>query len=297
LATTFSKQTRIGIAGTGRAAQSIGRALRDRGFPVAAVAGRDPGRTQTAAEFIDTAAVKLSDLPLHAGRFVIAVSDGAIEDVAALLAQNGAKEGAALHTCGARGPDALAALAASGVSCGTLHPFQTLANPEQGAAALAGSAFAIDGEGEALEWAGEIVTALDGIALRIAPEARRIYHAAGVMASNYVAALLDASLILLMQAGVGEREALKALEPIVCTGVKTVFAGGPLEALTGPISRGDATTVEAHLQALACAPTSVCRLYRAAGLHALDMAVRRGLQPEAAASVERALGSGGTNGR
>ena len=52
---------------------------------------------------------------------------------------------------------------------------------------------------------------------------------------------------------------------------------GPLRALTGPVERGDRGTIATHLRALANAPVpeSVKALYRAAGLHALNMARRK----------------------
>jgi predicted short-subunit dehydrogenase-like oxidoreductase (DUF2520 family) len=60
-------------------------------------------------------------------------------------------------------------------------------------------------------------------------------------------------------------------------------------ALTGPIERGDAATVRLHLEALASAPRSIRDLYRAAGLHTLDVARRKGLAAGAAERMEGLL--------
>ncbi len=281
----------IGIAGTGRLAQAFGRLLSVRGEPVVAVAGRDPERTRVAAAFIgrEVQPVVLSELPARASRILIAVSDGAIPEVARLLAASGMTSGIALHTCGGLGADALAPLAAAGVNCGAIHPLQTIATPEQGLEALPGAAFAIDGDAAALEWGGRIARLLGGETLRIRPEHRALYHAAAVMASNYVVALVDAAAMLMDAAGISEDKALRAMGPLVQSSVANALSLGPVKALTGPIQRGDVETVSGHVRALARMPESVRGFYRSAGLHALDLAVRRGLAKDRARLIEAKL--------
>ncbi len=288
------------IVGTGRVAQAMGRLLAERGEPVRAVAGRDAARTTAAAAFIGPR-VKPADLAAaakRAARVLIAVSDGAVSEVAQGLAEHGMRRGIALHTCGAMGAEALAPLAAAGVSCGALHPLQTFATPEQGLSALPGCLFAIDGDPAALAWAEGIAHLLGGEALRFPAQGRPLYHAAAVMASNYIVALVDAAAMLMSAAGVGQQRALRALGPLAEASVANALRLGPAQALTGPIQRGDLLTVKGHMRALHSAPESVRELYRWAGLHALQLAVRRGLPLERALLLERLLreGEGGNGG-
>jgi predicted short-subunit dehydrogenase-like oxidoreductase (DUF2520 family) len=284
----------IGIAGAGRVAQALGRLLKERGEPVVAVASRNLDHARAAAAFIgDAEAVAYASLARRASRVLIAVADDAVPLVAAVLAESGMNGGAALHTCGARGPEALAALAANGVSCATLHPLQTFATPEQGLAALPGCAFGITGEGPAAAWAERIAALVGGRALRIAADRRPLYHAAAVMASNYVVALIDAAAMLMGAAGIGADEALVALAPLVKASAANAIRLGPVRALTGPLERGDAATILAHCSALAAGiPPSVRGLYRAAGLHALEIARRRGLSEADARKLEEILRKG-----
>lgn len=271
-------------------AQALGRLLRERGEPVAAVASRNPEHARAAASFIQGAeAVPYSRLAGAATRVLIAVSDDAVPSVAALLAESGMTGGAALHTCGARGPEALAALAANGVSCAVLHPWQTVASPEQGVAALPGSSFGITGEGAAAAWAERIAALLGGRALHIPADKRPLCHAAAVMASNYVAALIDAAAMLMGAAGIDEDEALAAIAPLVGASAANALSVGPARALTGPIERGDVATIAMHCDALAAAPATVRGLYRAAALHVLAIARRRGLAETSALEMEELL--------
>jgi predicted short-subunit dehydrogenase-like oxidoreductase (DUF2520 family) len=156
-----------------------------------------------------------------------------------------------------------------------LHPLQTITTPAQGVADLPGASFGITGSGPASEWALEVCALLDGHALTIPAESRPLYHAAAVMASNYIVAMIDAAVILMGLAGVAREPASQALGPLVRASVENSLRIGPVQALTGPIERGDERTVAAHLRALDNAPESVRQLYRQAGLHAIEIARRK----------------------
>jgi len=286
-------QNSIGIAGAGRVARALGRLLVAAGEPVACVASRDLRHAGDAAELLgpDVRAVPYAELPRTVARILIAVPDRAITDVAQILAENSAVK-TALHTCGTRGADALAPLQSIGVACGTLHPLQTFTTGAQ----LRGCAFAIWGDPAAVTWAERIATLAHGDVLRIPCELRPLYHAAAVMTSNYLTALVDAGQTLMQQCGVDPHAALHALGPLLRASLENALAHGPVQALTGPIERGDVETVAAHLTALSAAPPRIRNLYRSAGLHTVDLARRRGLSPDVAGDLDRLLGPNETHG-
>lgn len=278
----------VGIAGAGRVAQALGRLLHSRGEPIAFVASRAIEHARAAAAFIgaDVEAVSYSELAHHATRILIAVPDSALSSVAAML---DAQSGIVLHTCGTAGPEALHVLAERGVHCGTLHPLQTISDPESGVSALEGVAFTISSDGPALDWAERIACTANGRILRIPADRRPLYHAAAVMASNYITALVASAQTLLGAADVDPEEALDALRPLAMTSLENALRQGPVAALTGPIERGDITTVALHLTALGAIPAPIPQLYRAAGLQTLELARKKGLCPERAAATERLL--------
>lgn len=280
----------IGIAGAGRVAMALGRLLATSGAPVSVLASRNPEHAKSAAAFIGTGvqAVSYAELASRAERILIAVSDDAIEGVAEILANAGMNAGAALHTCGGHGPEILASLSARGVSCGAFHPLQTIATPEQGLGSLPGSTFALTAEGAAADWGEDIAKRLSATLLRIPADRRAIYHAAAVMGSNYLVALIDAAVSLMNEAGIGEAEARAALGPLARASVENVLRLGATNALTGPIQRNDLRTVAGHLRALEAAPGTVREAYRVLGLHAVALA-RRASGPEADRNSMEAL--------
>ncbi len=279
-------------------AQTLGRLLRERGERVAAVASRRAEHARAAVEFIGGGeVVPYSCLPQYAQRILIAVSDDAVGAVGGILAEAGMSRGVVLHTCGAHGPEVLAPLAARGVSCGTLHPLQTVASPAHGMAAVPGCAFGITAEGPAAEWAGRIAMMLGGRALRVSADKRPLWHAAAIMAGNYVIALVDAAVMLMEAAGIEEHDALAAIAPLVRASGSNALSLGPVRALTGPVERGDIDTVAKHCNALTAAPPVVRAFYRAAALQVLDIARRRGLDEAKARVLEKVLReSGDENG-
>jgi predicted short-subunit dehydrogenase-like oxidoreductase (DUF2520 family) len=284
----------VGIAGAGVVAQTLGRLLAARGTPIAALAARDRSRGEQAARFIggSVRVVGTAELPALVTHILVAVSDQGIAPVAASLAAAGMRSGVALHTCGAKGPEALAALRAAGVACGLLHPLQTLATPEQGVKALPNAAFAVSGDPAAVDWARRIaavVTASRGRVLHISADRLSYYHAGAVMASNAVTGVLDAAVLLMAQAGIGPDDALQALAPLARASVDNAVTLGPRRALTGPVVRGDGATVALHRSAVRDCGPAVAALYDAVARHLLDIAKARGLNAAGIRSIEQAL--------
>jgi predicted short-subunit dehydrogenase-like oxidoreductase (DUF2520 family) len=279
------RKNSIAIAGAGRVARALGRLLVDAGEPVVCIAGRNLQRATEAAEFVGARRVTYDDFPPSIDRLLIAVPDGAISEVAERLALR-SRPRVALHTSGALGTDALAPLRARRTACGTLHPLQTISGDPS---VLRGISFAVWGDAPAVKWAEQIVALAQGQVLRIAPEMRPRYHAAAVMTSNYVMALIDAGQTLLEQCGVEPEAARRALGPLIRQAVDNALTRGPVDALTGPIERGDLDTVSAHLKILASAPEQIRSLYRAAGRQTVDMARRRGLDAERAGVIDELL--------
>jgi predicted short-subunit dehydrogenase-like oxidoreductase (DUF2520 family) len=244
------------IVGAGRTGLSLGLRLhRSRAVRRLSVTGR---RATTPAHplFADDppAARYLPTLDFAADAadaIVVAVPDRAIEEVAGRLARLGIDPNVpVLHTSGSLGADTLAALAARGHPVGSAHPLAALADPVTGADRLAGATWGVEGDPPALALAERIVAACGGHALRIAPGGKPLYHAAAVFASNYAVALLAVAERLMEEAGVSAAEARPALAALAAGAVENAGARGPAAALTGPVARGDVSTVQRQRAAI-----------------------------------------------
>jgi len=214
----------------------------------------------------------------------LTVPEPVLPEIAGALAARGpAPEGCpVIHTSGVQGGEPLAALNRVGYRVGTLHPFQDVAHPITGADRLLGAGFAVSGEREALSVIRRIVDALGGRCLLIPTHRRPLYHAAGVLGSNYLVVLMSEALRLLVQAGIPEEDAFPSLVALARGAVENVAELGFSTALTGPIGRGDVDTVDLHLRTLS---TSDASLYADLGRLTLER-TRAAIPPEVADQLE-----------
>ena len=189
---------------------------------------------------------------------------------------------AVVHVSGALGLDALSVLKPN--PRGSFHPLQSFPTPRSWDA-FKGITIAIDATTpELLRRLKELIKLLGATPRRVRDRERVLYHAAAVFASNYVTVVVAEAVRLLELAGWPRAEAEAALMPLVEGAVENLRRRGVVGALTGPIRRGDADTVSAHLAALGDP-----QLYRILGLVALQIAEEAGLDPEAVERTRRAL--------
>jgi len=276
----------IGIAGAGRVGQALGRLLHDAGLPVVAIASRTKGHASAAAAFVGAGVQPLdyADLPRSCCRLIIAVPDDALPAVACLLRESGWEDGIVIHTSGVNGTEVLNGLQAKGSSCAALHPLQTVPSAEKGLKALIGCQYILTGDGEAAEWAREIVAILGGTLLELPNEARALYHAAAVLLCNDFVVLAEAGLRLLEEAGLSREVAARAFIALADQSLKNVFSRPRGAALTGPVARGDTGTIQKHLVALESRNgrsgeiREIDAIYRVLGRLAIRLARERGLE-------------------
>jgi len=179
------------------------------------------------------------------GRTVLlCVPDSEIEALADRIGATGQTPALVGHTSGATGLDRLAGSGADGLF--SVHPLQTVPD---GSADLSGCPAAVAGStAEALAAARELALALGMDPFEVAEEDRATYHAAASIASNFLVTLEQTAAGLL--GGIAVEEPRRVLEPLIRRSLDNWIERGP-EALTGPIARGDETTVAAHRAALA----------------------------------------------
>ncbi len=135
----------------------------------------------------------------------------------------------------------------------SVHPLQTFTRA-RGAEQLDGAWAAVTGETpEALARATWLATELGLEPFELADSARTLYHAGAAVASNYLVTLYRAAASLFEEAGAPP----EALVPLMRRTIENGFE------LTGPISRGDWTTVDAHLAALQSRRPELEEMYRA----------------------------------
>lgn len=281
----------VGIVGAGAVGTALGVAIGRAGWPVVAVASRDPGRRERfrslvpdAKAFMEPAAI-LDEVELA----ILAVPDDAIASIAGSIRLYSGQ--ALVHTSGLLGAEVLAPAAAAGSQIGAFHPLVSFtADVERSVAALRGSTIALEGDERLVGLLADLAEALGALPVRLPRGGKPAYHAAAVLASGGLVALLDAIVALGAQVGLDERGALTVYGRLVEQTLANARSLGVRAALTGPVARGDTGTLEAHLAVLRRLAPDVVELYLAAAQREIRLAAERGaLSPEDAERVRGAL--------
>lgn len=230
----------------------------------------------------------VADAVNGARTILLAVPDDAIADVATELAERGAVDAdqVVLHLSGLHGARALRSLESSGAALGSWHPLQAISEPETAAARWRGAVAAVEGDARAMEEASRLSRLLGLEPVALTAEAKVAYHAGAVIASNYVVALAAMASRLAEGAGISAELAARMYLPLTQGAVANLARQSPADALTGPVRRGDMSTIHAHLEALGAEDRVV---YAKLGLEALRLARMAGLDAQRADAVERVL--------
>lgn len=280
--------TRVAVIGPGRVGTSLARALPGE-YRLVAVAGRGAEALARFAEQVGRVPVRSAAEAAGAADLVLlTVGDDALDALVAELAvADVAKPGSRwLHTAGSRGVEALRPLRLAGARVAACHPAVSFPDSATGASRLPGAAWGVTAPPGEAGWAVELVADLGGVAFLVAEEARTRYHLAMALASNATVAVTALARDLLLGAGVTDPAAL--LRPIASTSVAGAAERGAA-ALTGPVRRGDAGTVAAHVRELAVALPEASAVYAELSALALGYARRAGLDAEAAEAVAQVL--------
>jgi predicted short-subunit dehydrogenase-like oxidoreductase (DUF2520 family) len=281
-----------GVVGTALAARLV-RA----GIPVIGLHGRQV-ELSDAARALSGVVASTGDIPAifsESDVVIISVRDERIPEVAKrLVDEKRLRPGQVLlHTSGANAAASVLAAARPHVrAVGTLHPLVSFADARLAIEGLPQVAFGVEGDEPARALAKRLVRALGARAVFLDAANLPLYHAGAVLASNYVVALADVAQRLFVAAGVPPEQALPALIPLLSSVVNNLAQLGLPGALTGPVERGDVSSVEQHLRVLEARAPELLELYRLVGRDVLRLAREKtSLAPETVKRLEGLFGA------
>jgi predicted short-subunit dehydrogenase-like oxidoreductase (DUF2520 family) len=268
------------VVGAGRLGGALALALEAKRWPVRVLARSEEARRRVLALGLRPAT---PEEVAHARVCLLCVPDKAVPQVAEELKPQVERGAALVHTAGALPLTALGA--PRGRVLGSFHPLCAVSDARD---SLAGHTVALSTRSRWLRTVLEQMAKDMGLRTLQVPESRRAaYHAGAVLSAGGVVAALSAAVEALRTAGISEADALAALLPLTRSALRGVEARGLAGGLTGPVVRGDAGVVAAHLAAL---PASVADVYRPLSRRGLALVEPR-LTPEARRALRRLLGA------
>jgi predicted short-subunit dehydrogenase-like oxidoreductase (DUF2520 family) len=267
---------KLGFIGAGTVGTALAIRLNDRGYQVVAVSSRSQASADRLAhEISGCRAVSSNQAVADAAELVfITTPDDAIAPVAAEVKWHAGQS--VVHCSGADSTDILEQARKSGAQVGAFHPLQTFASVKQAIDNIPGSTFAIEAEEPLLTDLKEMAAALDGNCIELKAGDKVVYHAAAVIACNYVVTLVKLATDLWQTFDVPTQQASQALLPLLKGTIHNIETIGIPRCLTGPIARGDTGTIKKHLNALEKVAPAVLSTYRELGRQTIPVALAKG---------------------
>lgn len=265
----------VTIIGTGSLGGVLSQACSDAGFSIQSIYNRSqPGLDKVEARKKAKYSGKFPTDKSALGEVTfITVPDRTIKEVADQLAglSDDFSNHFFVHCSGTKSSGELDSLKAKGAKVASFHPLQTF-SASSGPNDLKNIYFDVEGDAEAVSFLKGLAKWWQSETVEITPEAKPYFHASAVVASNYLVALLAAASDIAALGGMGKSAARKALIPLVQKTLKNSAEAEELPAvLSGPIARGDASTVAEHIALLKKAP-HLQRLYKVMGQETLKLA-------------------------
>jgi predicted short-subunit dehydrogenase-like oxidoreductase (DUF2520 family) len=254
------------------------------GYPIAGLASKTYASAQNTAALAGTDRVfeRLGDAAQTGKIVFITTPDGSIQEVfESLAAQKAFLPGTVVFHCsGALSSNILPTV--QDITRGSIHPLQSFAphEPDQ-PSPFKGINISVEGDDLAVAQGTKIIEDLGGTSFTIPTQAKTLYHAAAVVASNYLVTIERFAVELLKEANLSESRAYEVLEPLIYGTLANISRRGTMAALTGPVARGDYKIVGAHLEDIEKKRPDYLEFYKTLGWQTLKLAEQNNtLDPE-----------------
>lgn len=273
----------LNIIGCGRAGRVLGSLwhLNDV-FNIGGVLNQSLSSAQDAVAQMGAGCAVSSIADMPATKFwMVATPDHTISEVCTELAKSpfNQKTSIIFHLSGSL-ESAILSEAGLLMRAASVHPLRSFANFDGSKADFAGTWCGFEGDAALRQSLGNAFEQIGGRVFDIPAGRKLLYHAASVMVSNYMNALMESGLKLYELAGIDRKTANQLITPIASSTLRNINADGPSQALTGPILRGDWRVIEAELDALDKSSPELANLYRELGRITLSMVEALGVLTE-----------------
>lgn len=242
---------RAGFIGAGKVGFSLGRYLATHGVELSGYYSRSCDSAKEAAEFTGSRYyTSLAEITKDSDTLFITTPDGVIGEIWDDMRNLQIRDKNICHCSGSVPSTAFFDAEEKGAFRFSVHPLYAVSSRYTSYRELEKACFTIEGSKTRLTEMKSFFEDMGNRVVVISSESKTLYHAAAVMVSNQLAALVDMGEELLRACGFPQQDAAVALSPLIEGNALAVAASGPVEALTGPCERGDAQTVAGHLAAL-----------------------------------------------
>lgn len=263
------------IVGCGRVGTVLGTHLSRLGYKLNGLSCKTKESAEKAGRLLGTEKITQVSWEITTNSDIVFITtpDGIISEVCDQISQNNgfSSDSIVLHCSGAHPSTILSSAKNCGALIGSMHPLQSFAAETKGNP-FEGIIVSVEGESGAVKAAKDMAETLESVCFEIKTEAKTLYHASAVVASNYLVTVQDLAIKLLEFAGISDKDAFKVLKPLINGTLSNIENVGTIKALTGPIARGDVETIERHIKEIKDKTPDLLLLYNILGRYTVDIA-------------------------
>lgn len=271
---------KINIIGCGKAAGSLSRLwVEADSIGIGDVMNRSLESAERAVARAGSgrAVADVSDMG-PADYWLIGANDDRIESLAVLLSDRAPslKGSLVFHLAGRFGLEVLEPLAATGACLAALHPVRSLTDAKISVDEFRGTACVAEGPAVALDLLRPLITSIGGTWLPVDSIDRGLYHASVSIVSNITKAVAWKAQKWQQKAGLPAATAASVTHQLLQSTMVDLARAGAKKTITGPVVRGDTSTIEAHLDAIRDSHPEDIDVYRVLARTVLELAQERG---------------------
>lgn len=288
----------VAIVGAGNVGLVFGRVLVNGGDRVVAVISRTVASAKRGGRFVGckSVGIRYALIGDETDLILLTVPHAAVEASARMIADlplRNFRHLTVCHTSGMHSATVLAPLAGRGATVFSFHPLQTFPRdfpPRRIVPTIPGIWYGIDGDERGMRAARRLAGRLGGRVVVVPPAMRILYHAACVVASNHLTALLGILEDLHRVIGMpSSTKGMALFRPIISTTLGNVAAASAAEALSGPVARGGIETIARHFESVQRFAPELIPYFGAMTEETVRLAKKKGVLDDAQVAAFRDL--------
>jgi predicted short-subunit dehydrogenase-like oxidoreductase (DUF2520 family) len=266
---------KIGIIGTGRLGINLLYYLIEKKVEISGIFNSEQKTSEKTREITGAKIFTEIERIVEASDIIfITTPDDIIENTASAISKSEIEieNKIFFHCSGSLPSTILLSLKNQGAYTASLHPLQSFAGLSSSKNPFRGIIMGIEGDIEAVDAGKNLAIVLGSLPYTLKTEGKSLYHAAAVIASNYLVTLTDISLSFLEAAGIEKEKGLHIITPLIKGTLENIISKGTKKALTGPVARGDSKTIESHRKAIFEKIPEMDTFYKIMCLHTVKIA-------------------------
>lgn len=242
---------KFGFIGAGKVGFSLGKYFAENGISLSGYYSKSKNSSKEAADFTGTKQfISLEELIKESDVILITTPDSEIKGIWNEIKELSIYNKLICHCSGLLSSETFSDISKFGAYPYSIHPMFAISDKYNSYKNFSKAFITIEGNEKYINELENIFINLGNQVKIIDKKNKSLYHLASVMSSNMILGLIDNSINYLKQCGFSEELAIDALYPLIANNIENIKNSGTVNSLTGPLERGDLSTIRSHMSCL-----------------------------------------------